>query len=92
MRLTVTNTGNGKVYINSVVLSGDNAADFRMARDTCTGVSLGPGKSGVVDVVMRPTGLDTRTATLTINIQSVAGPETVTLSGNGINSADVPPR
>jgi hypothetical protein len=89
-RVTITNAGQGKLYIRSVTLSGDNREDFVLGGDHCTNATLTPGKSCVVDVVMTPTGTGPRTATLTVN--TATGTQTATLTGNGINSADVPPR
>src|SRR5689334_1055528 len=53
-RLTVTNSGGKALYINSVVLGGDNQQDFTLSHDTCTGATLSPQKSCVIDVVFTP--------------------------------------
>lgn len=90
VRITVTNTGGSDLYLNSVALSGDNRADFGIAGDTCTGTTLKPGKSCVVDVVMTPQTTGSRRAELVF--RAAGGTTIVTLSGNGINSAAVPPR
>ena len=91
-RVTLTNTGGKSLYINSVVIEGDNKEDFVISHDTCTGATVGAGKSCVIDVVFTPAVNDRRRATLTITDNAVDSPQRVTLSGNGINSADVPPR
>lgn len=91
-RLTVTNTGGKKLYINSVVVGGDDQQDFVMSHDTCTGATIGAQKSCVVDVIFTPTTTEKRKASLTFTDNALNSPQTVQLSGNGINSADVPPR
>ena len=89
-RITITNTGQGKLYIRSVALSGDNREDFVLAGDHCTNATLLAGKSCIVDVVMTPAVTGRRAATLTVN--TATGEQAASLTGNGINSADVPPR
>jgi hypothetical protein len=91
-RVTVTNSGGKPLYINSAVIDGDNKADFEIAHDTCTGATVGAGKSCVIDVVFTPAVNERRRATLIINDSAIDSPQKVTLAGNGINSADVPPR
>ncbi|HYP27275.1 MAG TPA: choice-of-anchor D domain-containing protein [Blastocatellia bacterium] len=90
-RVTITNSGGKDLYINSVVLSGDEASEFAMQNDSCTGATIPAGKSCVVDVVFTPTAKDTRNASLVITDNAVDSPQRVTLTGNGINSVDVPP-
>lgn len=92
LRLTVTNTGGKKLYINSVAVGGDNQQDFVMARDTCTGATIDAQKSCVVDVVFSPTTNEKRKAVLVFTDNALNSPQQIPLSGNGINSADVPPR
>src|ERR1044071_7578844 len=91
-RLTVTNTGGKKLYINSVALSGDDQQDFTVARDTCTGATIDAQKSCVVDVIFAPTTNERRKSNLIFTDNALNSPQTLQLSGNGINSADVPPR
>ena len=91
-RVTVTNSGGKALYINSAVIDGDNKADFEIAHDTCTGATVGAGKSCVIDVVFTPAVNERRRATLVLNDNAIDSPQKVTLAGNGINSADVPPR
>ena len=91
-RLTVTNSGGKPLYINSTVIDGDNKADFVVSHDTCTGATVGAGKSCVIDVVFTPAVNERRRAALVITDNAIDSPQRVTLTGNGINSADVPPR
>lgn len=91
-RVTVTNSGGKPLYLNSTVIDGDNKADFVVSHDTCTGATVGAGKSCVIDVVFTPAVNERRRAVLVLTDNAIDSPQRVTLTGNGINSADVPPR
>jgi len=90
-RLTVTNIGGKALYINSVVLGGDHQQDFTLSHDTCTGATIGPQKSCVIDVVFTPAANERRKATVTFTDNASNSPQTAQLSGDGINSVSVPP-
>lgn len=91
-RVTVTNTGGKSLYINSAVIDGDNKADFVIAHDTCTSSKVKAGKSCLIDVVFTPSVNERRRAVLVLTDNAIDSPQRVALAGNGINSADVPPR
>ena len=91
-RVTVTNNGGKGLYINSVVVEGDNKEDFVISNDTCTGSTIDAGKSCVIDVVFTPAVSEKRKAMLTITDNALDSPQKVTLTGTGINSVNVPPR
>jgi HYDIN/CFA65/VesB family protein len=91
-RLTITNTGGKDLYINSVVVDGDNKEDFEVSHDTCTGSTMRVNKSCVIDVVFTPSAAEKRKALLMITDNAIDSPQRVTLIGNGINSAAIPPR
>ncbi|HVF92131.1 MAG TPA: choice-of-anchor D domain-containing protein [Blastocatellia bacterium] len=90
-RVTVTNTGGKDLYINSVVLGGDDQSEFALQNDSCTGATIPSSKSCVVDVVFTPTAKESRKASLVFTDSAADSPQRVALSGNGINSVDVPP-
>jgi hypothetical protein len=90
-RLTLTNTGGKKLYINSVALSGDAQQDFTMSNDTCTGKEIEPGKSCIVDVVFTPSVNERRNTTLIFTDNAFDSPQNIKLTGVGINSVAVPP-
>ena len=91
LRITVTNTGGKELYINSVVVEGDNKEDFSMTRDTCTGATIAANKSCVIDVAMTPGAAERRVATLVSTDNALDSPQRVRLIGNGINSSAVRP-
>jgi hypothetical protein len=81
----VTNTGNGFARYGAASIAGPHAADFAITADGCTGKTVGVG--GTCDIVLSftPTGLDDRSATLTIPDVSSAG-GSVPLLGYGLDS------
>ena len=90
-RITLTNTGEDKLYINSVAIDGDNAEDFTVVNDTCTGATINSHKSCIVDVNFTPAQTGSRNGGLTVTDNAGDSPQRAVLSGSGINSVDVPP-
>lgn len=90
-RLTLTNTGGKKLYINSVVLSGGAQEDFTLSNDACTGKDIEPGKSCVVDIAFTPSVNERRNTTLIFTDNALDSPQNIKLTGVGINSVAVPP-
>ena len=90
-RITLTNAGGKPLYVNSVTIVDGESSDFALSGDTCTGSTIGPGKSCVIDVSFTPSATGSRKSTLTITDNAVDSPQRVPLYGNGINSAAVPP-
>ncbi len=91
-RIVVTNTGGKGLYINSVVISGDHKQDFALMGDTCTGATIASAKSCVIDVTFTPSINEKRKAVIVLTDNAPDSHQNVILTGNGINSADVPPR
>jgi hypothetical protein len=91
-RITATNAGEKKLYVNSVVLAGDNRQDFTIVNDTCTGSTIDPAKSCVVDVTFTPSVTERRKASVVFTDNAFDSPQNVPLAGTGINSINVPPR
>jgi len=89
-RITVTNTGEKKLYINSAALGGDDVQDFILSSDTCTGASIAAQKSCIIDIRFNPRRTGSKKATLTLTDNAGDSPQKVTLSGNAINSVDEP--
>lgn len=90
-RITLTNTGGKPLYVNSVAIVDDDRDDFTLSGDTCTGSTIAPNKSCVIDVGFNPSATGKRKSTLTITDNAIDSPQRVPLSGSGINSAAVPP-
>ena len=80
-RVTVTNTGNLGLAVAGVDFAGAAADDFFVGADTCRG-PVAPGESCEIAVRFSPqAGAGTRSATLQIRSNSLAGAFEVALSG-----------
>jgi hypothetical protein len=91
LRLTITNTGEKKLYINSVVINGNDQQDFVMNNDTCTGKEIDAKKSCVVDIVFTPSANERRSSAAVLTDNASDSPQKIGLTGVGINSVAVPP-
>ncbi len=79
--VTLTNTGNATLFINSTVVSG---SDFSLASTTCNaGSTLSPGASCAATARFTPTITGPRSATLSIAHNAMPSTTVVTLSGTG---------
>ena len=72
-------------------LSGDDFEKYSVEKDTCTGADVVPFRSCVIDVAFLATGKDDFDAELTLTSNAPESPQTIKLTGEGINSAMVPP-
>jgi hypothetical protein len=79
--VTVTNTGNAALTINSIAIAGTNPSDFAET-NTC-GVTLSSGASCTVSVSFTPASAAGFSATLSIADNAAGSPQTVALSGTG---------
>ena len=76
--VTLSNTGQGVLLINSVTATGD----FSIDSNNCQG-SLAANSSCTLSVVFTPTVVGPRTGTLTFSDWASGSPQTVNLSGTG---------
>jgi hypothetical protein len=81
--ITISNTGNAGLFINSAATRGTNALDFTQVDDGCSGVTLAPATSCVVSIVFSPTAPGTRSATFSLTDNAPNSPQTVPLTGTG---------
>jgi Putative Ig domain/Abnormal spindle-like microcephaly-assoc'd, ASPM-SPD-2-Hydin len=79
--ITVTNTGNAGLFINSAAVP--NTLDFTEVSDGCSGLTLAPGTSCSVSITFSPTGTGTRSATFTLTDNAANSPQTVPITGTG---------
>jgi hypothetical protein len=78
--VTLTDTGHENLSISRISISGD----FSETNDCGTG--LGPGQKCSISVTFTPTGLGNRMGMVTISDSASNSPQTVPLSGTGINA------
>ena len=84
VNVTISNIGGTTVGLQSVAITGAQAADFRISANTC-GTSLPTQTGCTVSVVFQPTVSGARTATLTVTDD--VGVQTASLSGTGTSPA-----
>jgi hypothetical protein len=76
--VTITNNGNGPLTVSSVQANGD----FSQTNNCST---VAASSSCAVQVTFTPTTSGARTGALTITSSAIGSPQTVTLSGSGID-------
>ena len=86
--VTLSNTGNATLTISNVALGGTNLGDFASATpasgtDCRTASTVAAGASCVVAATFTPTGLNARSATITITDNAAPTTQTINLSGTG---------
>jgi hypothetical protein len=81
--VTLKNTGNANLSIQTISLGGANPADFVIASaSTCkNGATVVPNSACTIQLTFLPTVLGSRTATVTITDNAGDSPEMIALSG-----------
>ncbi len=79
--ITVTNTGNAGLFINSAAVP--NTLDFTEVSDGCSGLTLAAGTSCSVSITFSPTAPGMRSAMFTLTDNAANSPQTVPLTGTG---------
>jgi hypothetical protein len=79
--LTLSNTGNVKLTISGLAVTGANGGDFSET-NTC-GTSVAASANCTVSVTFKPTAAGNRTASITVTDDASNSPQTVSLSGSG---------
>ena len=84
---TFKNTQSVAMTIKSIAIAGGSApADFAWAGNCpLSPATLGAGKSCSITVTFTPSALGNRTATLTVTYSASTSPQSVALSGTGVN-------
>lgn len=83
--VNLTNTGNVALTISSIAITGANSGDF-IQTNLCPS-SLAAGLNCTISVQFVPTALGARTAALTITDNAPNSPQTVPLTGVGVQPA-----
>jgi Beta-propeller repeat/Abnormal spindle-like microcephaly-assoc'd, ASPM-SPD-2-Hydin len=76
--VTITNSGNGPLTVSSIQATGDFAQT-----NNCSTVAV--SSTCTVQVTFTPSASGSRTGTLIITSSAIGGPQTVTLSGSGVD-------
>jgi CSLREA domain-containing protein len=81
--VTLSNTGNGSLTINSIAATGDFAVQTNNTTNPCL-TSLAPENQCTISVTFTPTATGTRNGTLSVTNNDLGSPQTAILSGTGI--------
>ena len=81
--LTVTNTGTSNLTISEKELAGADPGQFALGADTCN-TPVAPGNTCTIAVSFSPTSPGDKSATLEFTSNALTSPDTVTLSGTGL--------
>ena len=81
--ITITNSGNAALAINSVTVGGLNPGDFKILSDPCLGSAILPGKTCKISVSFMTAAVLPRSAVLTIGSPAFTLPQSVTMTGVG---------
>ena len=87
---TLTNNNPFAVDISNILISGANAADFSQSATTC-GPSLAAKAHCTITLVFTPSILGIETASLTTTDAATNSPQTINLTGTGIEPVTVSP-
>lgn len=84
----MTNATSSSVTFSGIGISGANAGDFSISKDTCSGTVVA-GSSCSASVVFKPTASGTRAATLQFTDSASNSPQSIALSGTGAGSTNI---
>ena len=82
---TLTNAGGSPLALNTIGITGPNAADFSQGSVTC-GSTLAAGGDCQIDLSFKPLDLGPRVAALTITDDNVGSPQSIAVNGIGLTS------
>ena len=81
--ITVTNSGNAGLSINSAQVRGANPLDFTAVSDGCSGLTRAAGASCTMSITFKPTNTGTRSGTLIVTDNAPNSPQTAPITGTG---------
>ncbi|MCR4391611.1 MAG: choice-of-anchor D domain-containing protein [Candidatus Acetothermia bacterium] len=84
LAVTVANTGCAALVAGTITLTGQNAGEFEIRDDQCSGTTIPAGESRTFQVVFKPASAGAKSATLVVPTSGPANPTVgVALSGRG---------
>jgi hypothetical protein len=83
---TLSNSGNASLTNISISIYGTNAGDFAISSDGCSGEILPANSNCQVSIVFTPKSKGSRQATLSIADSASGSPQTISLTGTGVQS------
>jgi hypothetical protein len=83
--VSLSNTGTATLTITNIAITGANSGDF--SQTNACGASVAAGSNCSIMVSFKPTTTGTRTGSVSITDNAEGSPQTVALSGTGVQSA-----
>ncbi len=84
--VTVENSGGGPLDVSSISFAGANPGDFSES-DNCRGATIAIGANCAVNVTFTPQAAGSRSATLVLNDDAPASPQSVAIGGMAMDFA-----
>ena len=83
---TLSNSGNASLTGISASISGTNEGDYAISSDGCSGVILPANSNCNISIAFTPKAKGSRQATLSIADSASGSPQTISLTGTGVQS------
>jgi hypothetical protein len=92
--VVLTNSGSANLHISSILVGGQNSTDFAITNSpspsalpsACTTVAYAPNASCSITIVFTPLAPGARNASITVADDAPGSPQTLQLSGTGLDS------
>jgi hypothetical protein len=89
--IAITNLFSSPITPSTALVNGQNAGDFAISSNNCSGVSLARDQSCVISMTFTPAALGFRSATLAVSHDGPSGsPLNVALTGTGTTQSAAP--
>jgi hypothetical protein len=85
--ITLTNTGQAPLTLNTLALAGTSAAEFTRAGTCAAAGTVAVGATCTVQLAFAPAAVGARTATLTVTSNAANGNATLALNGTGVQAS-----
>jgi hypothetical protein len=82
--IVVTNSGSSPLQIQTVLLTGNNADDFKVTGSTCASAAIEPGQSCSIRVVFIPRASGDRRAIVSLVDDAGDSPQSIEVRGVGV--------
>jgi hypothetical protein len=87
--VTLSNTGNAVLALDSLTVTGTNASEFSVTYGSCS-ASLGANSACVFTVAFTPTAAGPAAASVSVADNAAGSPQTVSLTGTGAGQSGAP--
>ncbi len=79
-------TNSGKISVAIANVDSQNATEFPLISDTCSGVSIDPGNSCIIQAAFAPARDGGASGVITLNSDAVKSPHSMSVGGNGLGT------